>query len=80
MVGVIGAGSSDCPGQPAIHRGGRRTSLGDRPDDQALAAAHVAGDEDPVDVGGEVGVPGDVAAIGELDAEPVQQRRRARAR
>ena len=47
------------PHQPGVHRRCTRTSLGDGPHDEALAPAHVAADEDPVDVGLPVGVPAD---------------------
>src|SRR4051812_14675137 len=44
------------------------TALGDGPHDQALAATHVAGDEDVLDVGGPLRRAGDVAAAVDLDA------------
>src|SRR6478609_6317608 len=49
--------------QPRIHAGSARAALGDRPDDQALPATHVAGDEDAGDVGHVPRVAGDVAAL-----------------
>ena len=59
--------------QPPVDRRGARTALGDRPDDQALTAAHVAAHEHAVDVRRPLLVPGDVAAIGDA------RRRAARA-
>ena len=44
-VGLIGAGSAVAPIRNRSDRGRGGAALGDRPDDQRLAAAHVAGDE-----------------------------------
>src|SRR5690606_37789836 len=63
--GRQGAGS----GQVAVDASGGRAALGDGPDDQRLAAAGVTGDEDAIDIGGEVRVTGDVTALVQLDAE-----------
>src|SRR6266568_2957619 len=46
-------------GEPAVHRGGAGPALGDRPHDQRLAAAGVAGDEHTVGGAGVVAVADD---------------------
>src|ERR1700710_1414445 len=60
-------------GEPGVDRGGGGATLGDRPDDQRLAAARVAGDEDAVDRGQVAVVARDVAAVVELHAELLDQ-------
>ena len=45
-VGGIGAGRVGAAGQPAVDARGRGAALGDRPDDERLAATGVAGHED----------------------------------
>ena len=44
-VGAIGRGQHVAAGEVGVHPGGRGAALGDRPDDQRLPAAHVAGGE-----------------------------------
>ena len=53
--------------QVSINRSGSAPTLGDRPDDQALAATHVTGDEHAVDIGGPAVVAGDIASVGQID-------------
>ena len=67
-VGGIGPGQLGRAGQVLVHPGRAGPALGDGPDDQRLAAAGVAADEDALDVGGVVVVPGDVAALVRVDA------------
>ena len=57
-----------------VNRGGRSATFGDGPHDEALAAAHVAGDEHAVHVGAVVVGARDVAARVERDAELVEPR------
>ena len=56
-----------------VDRPGGVAAFGDGPDDQALAARHVAGGEDLGDAGPLVGVGLDVAHRVELDAELLEQ-------
>ena len=53
--GVRGDGRSVVPMRWRSTAAAHGPALGDGPDDEALAPAHVAGDEDAVDVGGPVG-------------------------
>ena len=78
-MGAIGAGSMGLAHQPAVDAGGARAALGDRPHDQALAAAHVAAREDARLAGHEALVARDVAARVELDAELLEHARALRA-
>ncbi len=55
--------------QVAVHRGGGRAPLGDRPHDEALAAGHVPADEHSLDVGRPAGVGGHTAPGVELQPE-----------
>ena len=52
-----------------VDAGGGFAAFGDGPDDQRLAAAHVAGGEDSWDRAHVVRVRGDIAARVEIDAE-----------
>src|SRR3954452_3960309 len=61
--------------QVPVDGGGGAAALGDSPDDQRLAAAHVPGGEDARDRGGVRAVPGDVTPLVEIDAEAVEQAR-----
>src|SRR5581483_2220394 len=65
------AGQRGDPGQVLVDRGG--AALGDRPDDQRLAAPGVSGDEHVVDVGAVLAVALDVAALVEVQAELADQ-------
>src|SRR5581483_10646841 len=67
------AGQRGDPGQVLVDRGGGGAALGDRPDDQRLAAPSVSGDEDVVDVGAVLAVALDVAALVELQPELTDQ-------
>ena len=64
-----GLGRSGVADQVVVDRVGGVAALGDRPDDQALAAGHVAGGEDLLDARPLVRVGLDVAHRVELDAE-----------
>src|SRR6266508_389855 len=55
--------------QVGVHAAGRAPRLADGPDDEGLAALHVAGREDARQARHPVPVPPDIAALGELDAE-----------
>ncbi len=66
-------GEEGLPHQPGVDPGCARTALGDRPHDEALAAAHVAAGEDARLVGHEHGIALDVAARIEVDAELLEQ-------
>ena len=55
--------------QEQIDAAGGAAAFGNRPDDQRLAALHVAGGEHAGHAGHPVGVAPDVAALGQLDAE-----------
>src|SRR5690349_21972678 len=59
--------------QVAVDGSGGAAPLGDGPDDQRLAAAHVPGHENPGHRGGVRAVPGDVAPLVEIDAEAGEQ-------
>src|SRR4051812_34200330 len=72
-----GRGEQAVAHEVAVDGGGATASLGDRPHDEALAAAHVAGDEDAGNVRGPVGA-GDVAPRRDVDAELLEQSRTLR--
>ena len=56
-------------GEITVDGGGGFASFRDGPDNEGLAAAHIAGGKDAFDGGHVVGVGGDVAAAVESDAE-----------
>src|SRR6266542_6798468 len=64
-----GGGEVGAAHHVGVHAARRAPPLGDGPDDEGLAALHVARREDPRHARHPVGVPPDIAALGELDAE-----------
>jgi hypothetical protein len=61
------------PHQVLVDRAGGAPALGNRPDDERLAALHVAGGEDTADVRHPARVAADVAAIGQRHAKIREQ-------
>src|SRR5262249_57851483 len=58
----------------AVDGGGAGPAFGDGPHDEALAAAHVAGDEDAGHVGHELRIAGYIATSVERHAEAIEPR------